>query len=424
MPALERIVIVGASLAGLRAAETLRAEGFVGSITLVGDEGHAPYDRPPLSKQVLRGEWDAERVALPAGQNEALDLTWERGVAATGLDLEGRVVALADGRSLPFDGLVIATGARPRHLPDTEHLAGVRALRTIDDALSVRAALDAGAARVVVVGAGFIGAEVASSARERGVDVTMVEPLEAPLARVLGAEMGSVVADLHREHGVDLRLGTGVAAIEEGATAGMLRVRLTDDTTVDAEVVVVGIGVIPNTDWLAGSGLLIEDGVLCDETTLAAPGVVACGDVARWPNPLFGETMRVEHWEHALDMGAHAARRLLAGDVGGEPFAPVPFFWSDQYDRKIQLAGRVRPTDDVEVVAGSIEDRRFCALFGRDGRVVGALTMNMPARVIRYRRQIAEGLGWSDALAAAAEPAASAASSPPPTSSPSASSSP
>ena len=406
MPVLERIVIVGASLAGLRAAETLRAEGFAGSITLVGDEGRAPYDRPPLSKQVLRGDWDADRVSLPAGHDDALDLTWERGVAATALDLEWRTVALADGRTLPYDGLVIATGARPRHIPGTEHLPGVHALRTLDDALAVRDALDAGASRVLVVGAGFIGAEVAASCRERGAEVTMVEPLAAPLARVLGPEMGEVVADLHRDHGVDLRLETGVSAITAGESGPPLQVALTDQTTVEADVVVVGIGVIPNTEWLHESGLLIEDGVLCDATTLAAPGVVACGDVARWPNPLFGEVMRVEHWEHALDMGAHAARRLLAGDQAGEPFAPVPFFWSDQYDRKIQLAGRVRPTDEIQVVAGSVADRKFCALYGRDGRVVGALALNMPARVIRYRRQIAEGLTWTDALAAVAEAAA------------------
>ena len=404
MAPLEHIVIVGASLAGLRSAETLRAEGFGGTITVVGDESRAPYDRPPLSKQVLRGEWDEDKVALAAGSNEALDLRWERGVAATGLDLEQRAVHLEDGRALRFDGLVIACGAAPRHIPGTEGIAGVHALRTLDDALAVRDALDAGARQVLVVGAGFIGAEVAASCRERGVDVTMVEPLAAPLARVLGPEMGGVVADLHRAHGVDLRLGTGVVAIGEGAEGEPLQVRLTDETTVAADVVVVGIGVIPNTEWLHESGLLIEDGVLCDETTLAAPGVVACGDVARWPNGLFGEVMRVEHWEHALDMGAHAARRLLAGDAPGEAFAPVPFFWSDQYDRKIQLAGRVRPTDDIEVVAGSIAEQKFCALYGRDGRVVGALTMDMPARVIRDRRPIADGLAWDEALAAAVPP--------------------
>jgi len=330
-------------------------------------------------------------------------LTWERGVAATGLDLAERTVALADGRSLPFDGLVIATGARARHLLGTDHLSGVFALRTIDDAMAVRAAVEAGgqSTRVVVVGAGFIGAEVAASCRTLGAAVSVVEPLEAPLARVLGAEMGAVIAEVHREHGVDLHLGVGVSSLE--GRDRVERVILDDGTILDADVVVVGIGVIANTEWLEGSGLVIDDGVVCDETTLAGPGVVACGDVARWPNQLYDEVMRVEHWEHALDMAAHAARRLLAGDAPGEPFAPVPFFWSDQYDRKIQLAGRVRPTDDLAIVAGSTEDRRFCALYGRNGRVVGALTMNMPARVIRYRRQIAEGLGWDEALAAAAQ---------------------
>lgn len=407
MATQHRIVVVGASLAGVRAAETLRREGFDGTIAVVGDEPRAPYDRPPLSKQVLRGEWGPERIALAAGADESLGLTWERGVAAAGLDPGARTVSLADGRTLSYDGLVIATGAAPRLLPGTAGIAGVGALRTLDDALALRAALEAGARRVVVVGAGFIGAEVAASCRELGIDVTMVEPLPAPLARVLGPEMGAVVADLHRDHGVDLRLGIGVDGVEAGPDGRVARVRLGDGSVVEADAVVVGIGVIPNTGWLVGSGLALDDGVVCDETTLAAPGIVAAGDVARWPNPVYGgEPMRVEHWEHALDMGAHAARRLLAGDGPGEPFAPVPFFWSDQYDRKIQLAGRVRPTDDLAIVAGTPADRRFCALYGRDGRVVGALAMNMPAKVIRYRRQIAEGLRWDEALAAAGAEAA------------------
>ncbi len=398
---MERIVVVGSSLAGLRAAETLRAEGYAGRLTLVGDEARVPYDRPPLSKQLLTEGWDEDRIALPAGARPELDLTWERGHAAVGLDLTERVVALADGRSLPFDGLVIATGAAARRLPATEGMRGVHALRTLDDALAVRAALDAGVGRVVVVGAGFIGCEVAASCRARGVEVTVVEPLAQPLARILGEELGSVIAEVHVDHGVDLRLGVGVEALEadEGAVA---RVRLTDGAEVEAALVVVGIGVVPNTAWLEGSGLVLDDGVVCDETTLAAPGVVAAGDVARWPNPLFGEVMRVEHWEHAIDMGAHAARRLLAGDGPGEPYGPVPWFWSDQYDRKLQLAGRVRPDDELVVVAGSFAERRFAALYGREGRVVGAVAMNMPARVVRYRQAIAAGLRWDDALAAVA----------------------
>jgi len=395
---VERAVVVGASLAGMRAAETLRAEGFAGSITVVGDEDHVPYDRPPLSKQLLTGEWEPDRLTLAAARRDDLDLTWARGVAATGLDLGARTVALADGRALPFDGVVIATGAAPRRIPGTRGRPGVHVVRTLDDATALAAAL-ATAERVVVVGAGFIGAEVAASCRARGLAVTLVEPLAQPLARVLGEPVGAVVADVHREHGVDVRLGVGVASIATGPDGGPV-VALDDGSTVAADAVVVGIGVIPATGWLEGSGLTLDDGVVCDATTLAAPGVVAAGDVARWPNEAFGgEVMRVEHWEHAIDMGGHAARRLLAGDGPGEAYRPVPWFWSDQYDRKLHLAGRVRPDDRFEVVAGSLDERRFTALYGRDGRVVGAFAMNMPARVIRYRAAIADGLGWDDALA-------------------------
>ncbi|MEO6989366.1 MAG: FAD/NAD(P)-binding oxidoreductase [Aquihabitans sp.] len=397
---MERIVIIGASLAGLRAAETLRSMGFDGSISVVGDEPHRPYDRPPLSKQVLTGEWEPSRIDLPGGAEGRLDVTWHLATSAEHLDLGRREVSLSDGQVLGYDGLVLACGARPRTLPGTGSLDGVFALRTIDDAMAIRARLEAGARRVVVVGAGFIGAEVAASCRSLGLAVTLVEPLAQPLARVVGERIGAVVADLHRDHGVDLRLGVGVDRIE--GSDGPKRVVLTDGSSVDADIVVVGIGVVPNVAWLEGSGLTLDDGIVCDETTSAAPGVVAAGDVARWPNRLFGEMMRVEHWEHALDMGAAAARRLLTSDHEAEPYSPVPWFWSDQYDRKIQMAGRARPDDDVAVVAGSLDDRRFCALYGRDGKVMGALAMNMPAQVIRYRRAIVEGLAWDDALAAAA----------------------
>lgn len=400
MVAIDRIVIIGASLAGLRAAETLRSAGFDGTITVVGDEPHRPYDRPPLSKQVLTGEWEPSRTALPGGSEGRLDVTWRLGVSAERLDLDRHEVSLSDGQTLGYDGLVLACGARPRMLSGGESLDGVTTLRTLDDAVAIRSRLDAGARRVVVVGAGFIGAEVAASCRARGLDVTLVEPLAQPLARVLGETVGAVVADLHRDHGVDLRLGVGVDRIE--GSDQVERVVLTDGSTVDADVVVVGIGVEPNVSWLEGSGLTLDDGIVCDETTLAAPGVVAAGDVARWPNRRFDEVMRVEHWEHALDMGAFAAQRLLTDDHEAQPYTPVPWFWSDQYDRKIQMAGRARPDDQMVVVAGSIDERRFCALYGRNGQVVGALAMNMPAQVVRYRRAIADGLAWDDALAAAA----------------------
>ncbi len=399
------IVVVGASLAGLRAAEELRSLGHDGTITMVGDEAHRPYDRPPLSKQVLAGRRQPEDTALgvATGAIDDLALDWRLGAAAAGLDLAERAVLLDDGERLPYDGLVIATGATPRRLPATDHLQGVHTLRTLDDCLAIRAALDARPGRVVVVGAGFIGAEVTATCRGLGVEVTLVEALPVPLERALGARMGLVMADLHRDHGVDLRLGVGVDEIQGGRRVE--RVRLTDGTVLDADLVVVGVGVSPNTGWLAGSGLTIDDGVVCDEACAAAPGVVAAGDVARWPNARFGEAMRVEHWDNAIEMGAHAARTLLAGPGGSMPYTPVPWFWSDQYDRKVQLAGRAGASDAVEVVAGSVEERRFVALYGRGDRLVGVLGMNQPAQVMRWRALIEQSTRWDAALARARESA-------------------
>ena len=394
------IVIAGASLAGARAAETLREEGFGGSIRIVGEEDRPPYDRPPLSKQVLAGEWDADRATIPVPVDD-LDVEWLLGRRASSLDVADRRIGLDGGDALDFDGLVIATGARPRRLPGTEGLAGVHVVRTLDDSLGLRADLDAAPDRVVVIGAGFIGAEVAATCRGLGLAVTMIEAMPVPLVRALGEEMGAACAEIHRDHGVDLRLGVGVAGLR--GDQRVEAVELADGTVVPADVVVVGIGVVPNTEWLEGSGLTIADGVVCDETCLAAPGIVAAGDVARWPNPRFGVDMRVEHWDNALDQGAAAARRLLAGDEGGVPYAPVPWFWSDQYDRKIQLAGRPAPDDEVRVVIGSVEERRFVALYGRAGRLVGVLGMNRPRHVMQFRMKIEDGITWDDALAQAAE---------------------
>ena len=398
---LDHIVIVGASLAGFRAAEELRTLGHAGAITIIGDEPHRPYDRPPLSKQVLAGTKPPEATALSvvSGSLDDLDLDWRLGQSATGLDLADRAVLLGGGERLPFDGLVIATGASPKRLPGTDHLDGVHTLRTLDDCLEIRAALDAAPRRVAVVGAGFIGAEVAATCRGRGIDVTLIEALPVPLERGLGAEMGSVVADVHRDHGVDVRLGVGVVLIEGGDRVE--RIRLTDGAVLDIDLVVIGIGVTPNTDWLADSGLTIDNGVVCDPSCTAAPGVVAAGDVARWPNVRFDEVMRVEHWDNAIAMGTHAAQSLLAG-TGALPFDPIPWFWSDQYDRKIQLAGRAAPEDHVEVVSGSVAERKFVAFYGRGDRVVGVLGMNQPAKVMRWRSLIEERASWEDARSTAA----------------------
>lgn len=398
---MRRIVVVGASLAGFRAAEELRAAGFDGSITLIGDEPHRPYDRPPLSKQVLAGTQPPEATALDpiTGTLDDLRIDWRLGRRATGLDLGSRSVGLDDGSRVPFDGLVVATGATPRRLPGTDHLAGVHTLRTLDDALAIRAGVLAGPRRLAVVGAGFIGAEVAATCRGLGVEVTLLEALPVPLERSVGPVLGAVVADVHRDHGVDVRLGVGVAELAGGERVEGLT--LSDGTVLDVDLVVVGVGVVPNTGWLEGSGLELGNGVLCDETGLAAPGVVAAGDVACWPNPRFGESMRVEHWDNATEMGAHAARTLLADLAGGrgEPYAPVPWFWSDQYDRKIQLAGRAAAGDEVRIIAGSPDDRRFAALFGRGGRVVGVLGMNMPAKVMRWRSLVEAATPWDEAVA-------------------------
>ncbi len=408
----------------MNAVEGLRRGGFAGRITVVGAEPHLPYDRPPLSKQVLAGEWSLDRIALAVsadGGLEALDLDWRLDTRAVGLDPTAREVTLAGGRRVAYDGLVVATGAAPRELPGTEPLAGVHTLRTLDDCLALRRHLDAGTRRVVVVGAGFIGSEVAATCRTAGCDVTLLEALPVPLGRALGDEMGAVMGELHRDHGVDLRLGVGVAGFE--GDGRVERVRLADGGAVDADLVVVGIGVTPNTGWLEGSGLALDDGVVCDATTLVAPGIVAAGDVARWPSHRFGELMRVEHWDNAIAMGEHAARRLLAepafssgarpgatapGGTAPDPasgppaYDPVPWFWSDQYDRKIQLAGRSSQADEVAVVDGSPAERRFVALYRRGGRLSGVLAMNRPRLLVTYRGLVERGASWDEALAVAA----------------------
>jgi 3-phenylpropionate/trans-cinnamate dioxygenase ferredoxin reductase subunit len=399
---LRTVVVVGASLAGLRATETLRHHGFDGRLVLVGAESHLPYDRPPLSKQLLAGEREAQDLVLRRAPYDELDVELRLGVRAVALDVGAREVTLEDGDRIVFDGAVLATGSAPRTLPDTPALDGIHILRTVDDALDLRAHLD-GRPRVVVVGAGFIGSEVAATCRQLGLDVTVLEALPAPLMRGLGPVLGMVCGELHRDHGVELRLGVGVAGF--AGTGRVERVLLDDGTEIAADVVVVGIGVEPVTGWLEGSGLTLENGVVCDETLLAAPGIVAAGDVARWPNPRYdGELMRLEHWTNAADQGVAAARRLLIPE--GEPtpgFAPIPYVWSDQYDRKIQTVGYFRGDDDMQVTHGSLENRRFVAVFGREGRLSGALGFSMPRQVMQYRQMIEERVTFTEALDRARE---------------------
>ncbi len=401
-PDLRTVVVVGASLAGLRACEALRTDGYAGRITLIGAERHLPYDRPPLSKKVLAGEWEPDRITLrPAGELEALGVDARFGVTAASLDLDDRAVTLADGTVVPFDGLVIATGSATRRLPGQDAVPIVHELRTLDDSLALRARLAEGT-RVVVIGAGFIGLEVAATAHGRGCAVTVLEGAPAPLIRGLGAEMGEAATAVHAEQGIDIRCDVTVAGLLADG------VRLGDGSTVPADVIVVGIGVAPVTGWLEGSGLTLRDGVVCDETLAAGPpGVYAAGDVARWPNALFGEEMRVEHWTNAAEQGAAAARNLLATAAGGPAtaYAPVPFFWSDQARHRIQFLGR-SATDDgdvVEVLVGTTAEHRFLALYGRRGRLWGALGVNVPRLVMPYSKLLESRVSWDDALRLAAD---------------------
>ena len=402
-------VVVGASLAGMHAARTLRLEGHEGEIIVLDPDLRAQYDRPPLSKQFLAGDLDPDRIMLQAAR-EDLGLDLRLGTRATALDVGARTLATqhVDGSlaSLHYDSLIIAAGASARRLPDTAGVAGVHVVRTVDDSLALRADLDKGPGRVVVIGAGFIGGEVAATCRGRGLEVTLVEAMPVPLERALGAAMGEVCARVHVDHGVDVRLATGVERLETVATESGERVtgvHLTDGSFVAAEVVVVGIGVGVNTGWLEGSSLTLDDGIVCDTTLLAAPGVAAAGDIARYHSERFDRSFRIEHWEHAIAGGEAAARRLLAERRGEEPavFDPIPWFWSDQYDRKIQLAGRPEATDDLRVVHGSVEEFRFVAMYGRGGRLVGVLGMNRPRHVIQLRGLIEEGVSFDDACARA-----------------------
>lgn len=388
------LVVVGASLAGLRAVQAARRAGHPGPITLVGAEPHLPYDRPPLSKAFLAAGPLPEPPSYSSAEElRALDVDLHLGRPATGLDVEAREVVLGDER-LPYGALVIATGAVARHLPG-EQFAGVHTLRTLDDARALRAGLDAGA-RVVVVGAGFIGAEVASAARARGLPVTVVEAAPVPLVRAVGELAGGLCAALHDRHGTDLRVGVGVARL-----AGSDRVEavvLDDGTRLPADLVVVGIGATPATGWLAGSGLTLDDGVRVDPTLHAgAPGVWAAGDVARVVSP--GGSVRLEHWTSAAEQGALAARNAL-DPAAASPYTAVPYFWSDSYGHKLQMVGHA-PGGDVEVL-GDADSGPWTVLYRSGDALAGALTLDLPGRIMKYRAMIARSTSWDDALAAAA----------------------
>lgn len=404
----DTVAVVGASLAGLRATETLRAEGFGGRLVLIGEEFHLPYDRPPLSKQVLAGTWPPERAVLADNKKmDELRAELVLGHRAVSFDAGARRIGLDDGTVIDADRVLVATGAHPRRLAGTDGNDGVRVLRTLDDSTRLREhvlAVGPGC-RVVVVGAGFIGSEVASTCAGLGCAVTVLEALSTPLSNALGTRVGAACGRLHAQHGVDLRTGVGVAAVlprsagggEEGEAG---RVELADGASVPADVVVVGIGVGPSVDWLDGSGLEVADGVICDESLFAADGVVAAGDVARWDWAEGGEgPVRIEHWQLAAEMGVAAARSLLAGRAAAPAFEPVPYFWSDQYGVRIQVLGRPLPDDEVVVVDGTLADAKFVALYGRRGRLAAALAVSRPRQLMAFRPLLAAGASFAEARA-------------------------
>jgi NADPH-dependent 2,4-dienoyl-CoA reductase/sulfur reductase-like enzyme len=378
------VAVVGASLAGLSAARALRDQSYDGRIVVIGDEVHAPYDRPPLSKEFLAGTASLEDIALGAPDDEDLGLEWRLGTTAVGVDHLSRSVLLHDGGEVRADGVVLATGARARRLPGCEGLGGVHVLRSLDDAIGLREDLAAGG-RLVVIGAGFIGAEVASTARKLGLDVTVVETQPVPLAGPLGADMGAVCAELHADHGTRLLTGTGVAGLV--GTGRVEAVELSDGTLLPADVVVVGIGATPNIEWLAHSGVALGNGVLTDARGATnIPGVVAVGDCAAAWSASAERHVRIEHWTNALEQPATAVATLLGA---GEPApTPVPYFWSDQYGARIQFAGSRREGDVARVVEGSCADRSFLVVYERDGHPVAVLGMNQPRLFTRWRRQL------------------------------------
>ncbi|GII28991.1 NAD(P)/FAD-dependent oxidoreductase [Planotetraspora mira] len=383
---MRSVAIVGASLAGLYTARALRDQGFDGTLTIIGSERHRPYDRPPLSKEFLAGRITEADLALET-EDEDLGAEWRLGVRASGLDRHDRRVLLADGTSIAADGVVVATGATARSLPgDSPSLRGVHTLRSLDDALALRADLVTGR-RLVVIGAGFIGAEVASTARDLGLGVTIVETAPAPLARALGGEMGTALGALHEDRGVRLICGVAVQALTgDDRVDGVL---LADGRRLDADVVLVGIGARPETGWLEGSGVDLGDGVLCDSGGgTSVPGVVAVGDCASWFDPGLGHHHRVEHWTGAVQRPTVAAATLLSGGTAPAPPQAPPYLWSDQYGMRIQFAGHTRPGDSVTVEEGDVAARSFLAVYRREDRPVAVLGVDQVRQFTRWRRRL------------------------------------
>ncbi|MGC5626937.1 NAD(P)/FAD-dependent oxidoreductase [Georgenia sp. Z1344] len=392
---MRRVVVVGGSLAAVHAAEALRERDFDGEITIISAEQHLPYDRPPLSKEALSSGVDVEKLYLRSPQwyeDHAIDV--RLGAAAAGLDVTNTVVHLADGTEVPYEGLVLATGSRARRLPVVSGLPDAHVVRDIGDAAELREKLRPGK-RLLLVGAGFIGLEIAATARQMGVDVSVIEVGRAPLARALGDEVGAWFRDLHTRNGIDIVCTCSVERFE--ATRGGVRAELSTGDVLDADIVVGGIGATPNVEWLEGSGLSVANGVLTGaDLSTGVPGVVAAGDIARWYNPLFDEEMRVEHWTNAVEQGRHAAHTLLGTS---EAYSSVPYFWSDQFTAKMRFVGTGIAATDV--VVEDATDTRLTALYGRDGVIRGAVAVNAPRQLVKYRTAIRDQVPWQEIAPAA-----------------------
>jgi 3-phenylpropionate/trans-cinnamate dioxygenase ferredoxin reductase subunit len=377
-----RVVIVGANLTGGTAAAALREEGFDGEVILIGEELHPPYERPPLSKEYLRGEQPFEKGLLrPDGwfQDESIETRF--GVRAEQVDPQQRVIILEGGDQVPYDALLLATGGRPRTLPGPPR-DRILYLRTIEDAQRIRSHLKTGS-RLVIVGAGFIGAEVAASARMLGLEVTVLERHEAPLVRAIGPDIGRIYAEIHCEHGVDLRTGEGVERVEE--TADGVVVRTTSGAVIEGDVVVVGVGIEPNVELAQAASLEVDNGIVVDEyCRTSVGGIFAAGDVANHFHPVFGRRIRVEHYDNALKQGAAAVRNMLGRE---EVFDDPHWFWSDQYEHNLQYGGFAHEWDEI-VVRGSLEDRDFVAFYLKEGVILAALGLNRGGDVRRAMKLI------------------------------------
>lgn len=394
-----RIVIVGASLAGLRAAETLRKEGFAGKLIMIGDEPYEPYDRPPLSKQVLSGWIPADHTILPRLQ-PLDDVEWRLGVAATGLDLANKQVELASGGRVAFDRLLIATGTRARSWfkADEAALEGVVVLRTRDDAQRLRHLLDKKPGRVLIIGAGFTGSEIASVCIDLGLSVTVAELGESPLIGALGATIGSVAAELQHQRGVDLRCKTMVSALEGDASGRLRRAYFADGSSLDVDVAIVALGAVRNTEWLQDSGLAVgKMGVTCDATCRALDSygrvtddIFVAGDVARFPHSLYGDRhVALEHWGNAVAQAEVVAHNMLSCESALRPYQTVPAFWSLQFGVNIKCVGLPPFADEVVIMQGSVEKRQFVAAYGCQGRTVAAVSFDHGRWLPFYEKQVA-----------------------------------